>query len=278
MISSSALLIAGATISVVASLRASKGGARFALATLPLGVGLMTALNPTALDLWGWSLSSGELLSATLKLDVPGEGLKVLSAPLHVTHPLSGWLGYVWSALSAMAMMTLWARKEPLSRLCLGAWVALTGLWLLASPVGGPLFLGASESGEATLRDWLVLSQSIDADRLSAFTVPTEPWRWAPHRLALVLVASLSALLGASLPSVTQSGARPLEGSARALYQGGALLALIGVAWQLTQAGGFVGVAPPWVAFISLTVGGLLAHSASQAATLSLLALAAVAL
>jgi len=277
MIGSSALLIAGAVTSVVASLQASRGGARLSLAALPLGVGLMTALNPSSLDLWGWSLSSGELVSATLKLDVPGEGLKVLSAPLHVTHPFSGWLGAVWSALGALAMMTLWARRAPLSRLCLGAWVALTALWVLASPVGGPLFLGTAESGEATLRDWLMMSQSVDADRLSAFTVPTESWRWAPHRLTLVFVASLSALLGALLPG-TQGGPRPLEGWSRALYQGGALMALAGVAWQLTQAGGFVGVAPPWVALISLTVGGLLAHSASQAATLSLLALAAVAL
>lgn len=278
MVGSSTLLATGALIATLASLRASRGGARLALAALPLGVGLSVAFEPTTLDLWGWSASSGELLSATLKLDVPGEGLKVLSAPLHVAHPLSGWLGYAWSALSALAMLSLWAKRAPLTRLALGGWVALSVLWLLASPVGGFLFLGGAESGESALRDWLMMNPSVNAERLSAFTLPAEPWRWAPHRVSLIAVASLSALLGALLPSSAQGGARSLEGTSRALYQLGALASLVGLGWQLASSGGFLGAAPSWVALISLAVGGLLAHTASQAMTLSLLALAAVTL
>ena len=124
MVESGVLLVTGALIAAVASLRASRGGARFALAALPLGVGLTMVFEPSTLDLWGWSVSSGEVLSATVRLDVPGEGIKVLSAPLHVAHPLSAWLGYLWSVLGGLAMISLWARREQLSRLALGAWAA----------------------------------------------------------------------------------------------------------------------------------------------------------
>lgn len=278
MIDSSALLLIGAIVATVASLLASRGGARLALAALPFGMGLTAVLDSSALDLWGWSTTSGELLSTTLKLDIPGEGLKVLNAPLHVRHPFSGWLGYAWSVLGAFSIITLWAKRESFSRLALGAWAGLAVMWVLAAPVGGFFFTGGIESGETALRDWFMLSQNLEADRLSAFTLPSTAWQWSPHRLALVLIAGASALIGALLPSRERGSVPQLEGGMRALYQLGAILVLVGMAWQLSNTGGFVGAAPSWVALISLTVGGLLAHSASQAATLSLLALVATVL
>ena len=274
----SALLLIGALGATLSSLKSALGSARVALAALPLGVGIVAALEPTALDLWAWSASSGELVSATLKLDVAGEGAQVLSAPLHVAHPLSAWLGYAWCALGAFALLAQWARREQLARLSLTAYAALTALWLLASPVGGFLFTGGLSSGEGALREWLLMSERFDVAQLSSFTLPEGSWRWAPHRLGLLLVAGSAALLGASLPASAGAQQRAFEGSGRLLYQLASLVALAGLMWQLNALGGFVGEAKPWVALICLTVGAVLTHSATQATSLALLALAAVTL
>ena len=276
--SPSFLLLIGALSAVFASLRYAGGGARLALAALPFGVGIAASVHPAMLDLWGWAAQSGELLNVTLKLDVAGEGMKVLSAPLHIAHPLSSWLGYAWSVLGGFAMLSLWAKRVQLARISLGMWSALMIAWVIAAPAGGVLFTGDTQSGEAALRDWLMMSQSFDADRLSAFTVPTQSWKWAPYQLGLLIVAGVSALIGALLNTSDRAMNRLFEGGARVLYQLGALVALAGVILHLNQAGGFIGSATPWVALISLIVGGVLSHSASQAATLALLALAATTL
>jgi hypothetical protein len=262
----------GATLSALSSARAS---ARLALTLIPCALGLSAALSPELLDSWGWAQGASEPLAVTLRLSSPSEGLKVLAAPLHVTHPLGEWLANLAALTGGLALVASWAKRIAVQRLALGAWALGCVVWLLGL-YPSPGAWASLTSGEAAVREWLLSAEGVNPQQLTSFVTPQGAWRWAPAHLSLALLGLVSASLGAWLPA--RSEERELEGGARRVYLAGALVALIGAAWHLTAHGGFVASTAVWVPVLALMVGAELTRNAAQAALLATLALGAVAL
>lgn len=275
MLSPDALITAGALGATLSALSAARGSARLALTLIPCALGLSVALSPELLDSWGWAQGSSDPLALTLRLSSPSEGLKALAAPLHVTHPLGAWLAPLAALTGGIALVASWAKRVAVQRVALGAWALGCLVWLLGLYPSPGAWLSLT-SGEASVREWLLVAEGINPQQLTSFVTPQGAWRWAPAHLSLALVGLVSACLGAWLP--THAEERSLEGGAKRLYLVGALMTLMGAAWHLTAHGGFVASTSVWVPVLALIVGAELTRSAAQATLLAALALGAIAL